>query len=261
MDGQTNLPIGQQTPPPAKEQSIEDIDFFATEDVSPQGDAGTKQGTAPNKLKVKYNGTEQEFDLATQTEEVTALIQKGMNYDHVKGEVDSYKNSEEMTFLKQMATQAGMPDTKAFIQKLQKDIEIQETQARAQQLVAEGMSAKHAQYTAELEMKAKQVVAPPTPPPDMTDALKTGFQELFSEYPDAQQFKTFGELPLEVQDAINAGKSPLVAYQRHLLAQKEAKQALDKHNQDVKSRDLGSMKTGQQIDTEDPFLAGLFGKR
>lgn len=263
MEQETILPTPQAstpTPEPVKDTglTIDDIDFFGTEDVEPASNEGTKQ--APAKLKVKYNGAEQEFDLATQAEEVQALIQKGMNYDHVVGERDSIKNSEEMGFLKKMAEKAGLPDTKAFIQKLQKDMETQEIQARVSQLVSEGMLPKHAQQMAELEMKTKQVTAPPAPAPTMTDELKTGFQELFNEYPDAKQFKKFGDLPEEVQEAINGGKSPLVAYQKYLLAQATAKAGADAHNAMLKERDLGGVTTGQPVIKEDPFISGLFGK-
>jgi hypothetical protein len=249
-------------PSEVQAQNMDDADFTLTDDVSPQGDTVTKQGNAsPTKLQVKYNGAEQEFDLSTQTEEVKALVQKGMNYDHIVSERDALKNSEEMTFLKQMAEQAGEPDVKTFIANLQKDMEAQAVQERAAQLVAEGMSARHAQQMAELEVKAKQASPQATAKnePDIAP-LTNDFQALLDEYPDVKQYQKFTDLPQEVQDMINGGKSPLVAYQKHLLNQKETQAKLDNLNAANRNRDLGSMTSPGPIDKEDPFLSGLFGK-
>ena len=207
------------------------------------------------KLKIKFNGAEEEFDLVSQREEVIALIQKGKNYDHVVGERDLLKNSEELKFIDDMAKEMKV-DRSEFIKQVRKDLENQKIQARKQELMDEGMTEDHAIYTAKLELKANAT------PPQVAETVNTdgakAFLDLLTKYPETSKFKTLEEFPESVAKSIKEGELPIVAYQQYLIDQKEADRVKLELAQKNKERDLGSMKSGKDEEKEDPFISALF---
>ena len=231
------------------DEGLEDVDPARSDKQPPKTDS---------KLKIKYNGQEEEYDLATQIEEVKTLAQKGRNYDHVKGELDALKGSEELTFLKNLAEEAGFTDVKEYVSTLKKDIQQKQVQTRVKELQADGMTREQAEYTANLEMQAR-APKPLTPPQaDPTADLKTGFETLFKEYPETAKMKSLADFPPEVVKAIEEGATPIVAYQKHLLNESTKKAEKDNHNAKVKQRDIGSLQSGKADEEEDQFLRELF---
>lgn len=73
-------------------------DFVLTEQTTPEVEPElefpmetTEESSQEFSLKVKYNGAEQELT----REEAVAFAQKGMNYDHIKEQLDQLKNAPE----------------------------------------------------------------------------------------------------------------------------------------------------------------------
>lgn len=238
-----------------------DVTVKATEaDVNDDETEGleTQPTTKPSvdsKLKIKYNGAEEEIDLATQRDEVIALIQKGKNYDHLVKERDDLRNSEEIKFLNELAKEANV-DPKEFIKQVRKDRENLKIQTRKQELMDEGMSEQHALYTAQLELKASAMPQAEKAEPQ-ADGAK-GFLDLLTKYPETGKFKTLDDFPESVAKSIREGENPLVAYQQYLIDQKEADRLKLEQAQKNKERDLGSMKSGKEEEKDDPFISALF---
>lgn len=260
MNEQTNRPSGDELDfddfdgaTETEDTQTKELDFG--EDETPATQPGAT--TASEKLKIKYNGKEEEYDPITQREEIVTLLQKGKNYDHVVSERDSILTGEELTFLKEMAAEAGIKDTKQFVQKLREDYANQKINKRVEELVSEGMPEEHALAFAKLEQQSKASKTMPQAFDEPDPALTSGYKELFEEYPEALQFKKQADFPEEVRTMIDQGKSPLVAYQKYLLAEAQRKAAIENHNLEVKKRDTGSMQSFHADEADDDFLANF----
>lgn len=240
---------------------------FSAEDFTPEelsGNEPIKDVTAEvkdeakdvqdvEKHKIKYNGKEEEYSI----EELITLAQKGRNYDHVLGERDSLKNSEEMSILSKMAKDAGKKDVKEFLKDLSANIENVKLEERVKQLENEGMNPEHARRMAELEMK--NTAQPQADEASDIQPLVKQFEELFQEFPETQDWKELSDYPQEVQDLISDGKSPLVAYTKYLTKKAEDEKRVLEQNKQAQERDTGSFKTGKSETKDDDFLKGLFG--
>ena len=229
---------------------------------NPQDAVEPDKKSEGKKVKVKYNGEEKELDVEADYDNIVELVQKGMNYDHVNQEKESLKNSEEFAFLEEMAKEAGVKDRKEFMAKLREDIQNTKISTRAEELMDEGMSRDHALYTAKLEIE-KQSLKPQTKEtaPDQStewiENAKKGFEVLLRERKDLADIP-FEKYPEEVRDMIvNKNIDPLAAWNIHEKKQLEAQFAQLKHQNDVKNRDLGNLKTAKDDEKVDDFLSGF----
>jgi len=243
-----------------KEEALFEVSDVAEDNAFDEVEATATEAEAKpaldSKLKIKYNGTEEEIDLATQREEAIALIQKGKNYDHVLQERDALKDSEEIKFLRELAKEQGIEDTKEFMKKVRMDLDNIKIENRMRELVEEGMSDEHAKYTAELELKSKQAT-PQAKQEEKPDQGTQHFQELMTKYPETLKFKTLEDFPESVANAIREGEVPIVAYQAYLLEQAQQKQAKLEQVANNRERDMGSLNSGSTEDKVDYFLSGL----
>jgi hypothetical protein len=258
----TNTQPNPTAPLPNDDFDFDPADFADLDGMAEKENAGPQSPapTAP-KIKIKYNGADEEYDMSTQQDKVVELMQKGRNYDKVQSELENVKNSEEIQFMSQMAQEAGFKSTKEYMQKLKADIQQDTIVKRAQQLESEGYNPQHALYTAQLEQKAKQDT-PRTPSPEDAEITKLTeqFDRLQAEHPETKQFATLNDFPKPVLDMIQKGYTPLEAYKDYLLQTERSKNAIEKQNQENANRDLGSLQSGHKEEKEDPFLAGLFGR-
>lgn len=222
-----------------------------SDDIDDESDNAPAPAPSKKQLEIKYNGNKEVFDLETQQDQVVELLQKGRNYDHVKTELESLKNSEETQMLKALAKEAGFENVKEFLQKVNQDIESRKVESRVQELVAQGVPKDIAQHTAKLELNK-----PAPPVTDEVAEVRKSFQELLSQYPETANYKSLSDFPSDVIDALNQGVTPLVAYQKHLLNKERAERERLEHIAKVKNRDIGSL-TSTKDEEEDPFLAEL----
>lgn len=231
------------------------IEFKASDFVDNPQPTEESKGTVSSldDLVIKYNGEEKKASQFT-PDELVAHIQKGMNYDHIKTEVESYKNSDQLKYLNELAKENGLKDWKEYVSTL-KDNQIKsKIESRAKELEEQGSRPEDAKRIAELEMSN------PKPSNDEVKRLEIEFRTLHEEFPETLEFKELSDFPKEVIDLIEKGKSPLVAYSKYLAD--NAKKLKEQTEQDLKNRELdkGSFKTGKDTEKDDPFLNGFLSR-
>lgn len=247
MEEQTNQPT-------SKDLVFDPKDFAETDvqDTSNLTEDNNEQST--EKVKIKYNG--QEMDLTL--DELKTHAQKGLNYDKILTERDSLKNSEELAYLKELATEKGV-DTKTLVKELKESRIKEKIESRAKELEAsDGLTPEQALKMAQLELKANQPIKQDNP----TDAIQKEFETLLKEFPETREkFKEFKDLPKPIQEAIIEGKSVTIAYAKYLVEEtnKAKEQALQEL--DAAKRTPGALNSGQQQKGNDPFLDGFWGNK
>lgn len=195
-------------------------------------------------------------------QEITALAQKGLDYDRVREKYDAAKPVMEM--FTQMAKQAGMPVDQyiAFVRTAaKKSSGMSDDEAKRAVDLEDRESAVLAKEAAEAEKKtaAQQAVQEEKSAKERRNADIAEFQKTF---PAAA--KDVGSIPQEVWGAVKQGQPLVVAYalwrEKQALAEAErVKQDSAAKEQNAKNagRSTGSMKTaGAEGKTKDPFLEG-----
>lgn len=238
--------------PDAKEEVV---DEKAKEDVAK---------SAENKLKIKYNGEEKEIS----QEEAVTLAQKGMNYDHLKAELESLKNSDELTWIAKMAKQAGAKDVKSFIEETDNSIKQNKVDLRASELEDEGMSKEHAIRTAkaEIELESLKDVKPLQTEKEADDTsivLTKSYTKMFQAFPETKDYKNISDFPPEVIKRLQNNPdelTPFEIYQDYKMDLMKKELEIVKQNESAKKRSLGSVRSPKSDEADDPFLMGFNGK-
>ena len=220
------------------------------------GDGQQEERKAPQTWNVKHMGQERTLGVADVTPE---LLQKGLDYDRIRGKYDEAKPVMEM--FTQFAAQAKMSvsDYVKFIR----------TEAKK----AGGMSEADAKKTVELEdreaavsvQEAKQQ-ADAKKQEDSKARIQADLTEFAKAFPDVneQAKRDRTVIPKSVWDEVSAGMSLTAAYARYAVAQAkqaeaEAKARADTQakNQTNASRSTGSMKSaGSDTRKKEAFLEG-----
>ena len=211
------------------EDEEEDVDDSDEDEENADNDGEGKP--SGKKTTIKYNGKE----IQLTEEELIAAAQKGYNYDHIKGELDSVKTGNVYKAMKAGADKAGMSVEKY-----------------AEYLLESGTA--DAQLKAEKELKEKY----PTAPADMIKemarmqvakdtestkaATETEEQKAWSEalaaYPDLD----IKNIPEDVQKEVAEGTSPLLAMKNHEI--REIREQLKKSKAEAKRTENRSHTTG-----------------
>ena len=79
---------------------------------------------------------------------------------------------------------------------------------------------------------------------------------VFEFYPDADVNK----MPKEIFDDVENGKTPLEAYQNHIISNLNNQLTAEKTNTKNKNMAVGSLASDHKETETDPFLIGLNGK-
>ena len=180
-------------------------------------------------------------------EEAITLAQKGMNYDHLKGDYENLKNSDELKLLNELAAENGLKSGKEYLAQVREKARQEKLAKRIDELETEGVPSEHAKKMAELEMGQPQAKEP------------SPFLELFKKYPETQAWDDLSKFPDEVREAVKNGENPVVAYAEH-----KARQALAERDQllakeRAKEQTTGSLTTHATEVEPDPFLKGFLG--
>lgn len=217
---------------------------------APQGQVEGESKAKPDygSLKTKFNDVEKPLSDYT-PEEVIANFQKGMNYDHVKSELDTIKGlgltkaeAEELKAL------AGDKPIREYVQSIKQNELTNKINARASELKAEGMSDEHALRFAKLELeKPTQMKSP------QEIEYEKGFTDLAKSFPETQNFKDLSEFPKEVVDAIRDGVNPVVAYAKYTVAESKRKAEVEQQNLVNKAKNEGSAST-KEVDEENDII-------
>lgn len=211
--------------------------------------------SAPKPLKVTHLGVEKEID--PYSPEGIALVQKGLNYDHEHEAYVRLKSSLDE------AAKASGQQTDAFLKSIvetTKAAMVESAKAKIrtkypgapEELVSELAGKQAAEEAAQLKLDA-EATAESTKSKD--------WEELKKAYPEVT---TMDKLPQPVREAIEAGKSPLLAMLEHKNSElrkevadlKTAAEAAKK-NKENQERSTGSAKGTAGTKKKDGFLSGL----
>lgn len=241
------------------EETVEENEGTEETEASQQTDTEVR---SEDSFTLKYMGEEK----SVTREEIVPLAEKGMNYDKIKGQLETARNdlkefeqvkadlskrNEQLQYLEELAKEQNMSldelientQVQVMHRKTGKDMEvcrgIVANERRARELQAQQAKTAEAADT-----KAKRDA-------DIADFMKA-YPELASDPKN---------VPDEVWEAVNKGESLLNAYRayeikalRAELEQQKAAAAEEKRKQENKSRSTGSQKT-KGTKTVDPFDA------
>ena len=230
--------------------------------------AGTGASTDPEETKGAI-GAEELFELKHLGEvkkvsksEVVALAQKGMDYDHVKGEYVQLK--ETAAGLEALAKESGFASVKEMLDQAKENIrqaKIQsmvsgkgyteeqakaalETEERAAALDQREAQLNAAEQTAQSETKEREA---------MEQRRKADISEFVKEYPDIKP----ADIPKEVWAQVAKGASLLTAYMRHENKRLQAELSASRQDRENRQRTPGSVSSAGVSTDSDPFLAAL----
>ena len=251
---------------------------------TPEQEAGGAESGQPEAAEPETTGTEQGQETAPQQQEQTApaktwqikhmgetrsfgveditpeLLQKGMDYDRIRGKYDEAKPVVEM--FSEFARRAGMS-----LADYAKHIRTQAKQAG-------GMSEAEAKRTVELEEREAAVAAKEAQRQEATDAktaraarIRADLTEFEKAFPDVfKQAKSDPKaIPESVWKDVQGGLSLTAAYARYTVnaanaAAQEAQQkaAAAAQTQKNAARSTGSMRSaGNDAKNKDAFLEGF----
>ena len=207
-------------------------------------------------LTVRYNKADKKLTRA----EAVELAQKGLNYDHIKAELDSYRDGPIGKAIKAYADQAGMSVEKyAEMMAAQAD-------AAAEKKAVEELREKWPDAPEDLLQEyAKKTISDNKARAASAEEAKRQreWAEALAEYPDI----TPETIPQEVHDATNRGKTPLLALREYEIKKlredlsniKSAQEAKAKQ-EDNRAKAVGSLAgnptKGKNSDADD-IVAGL----
>ncbi len=211
---------------------------------------------------LKYMGEEK----SVTREEIVDLAEKGMNYDKVKGQLETARNdlrefeqvkadlskrNEQLQYLEELAKEQNM-SLDELIENTQ--VQVMHRKTGKDMEVCRGIVANERRAR---ELQAQQATVTATK--DQNAKRDADIAEFMKAYPELASDPK--NVPQEVWDAVNKGESLLSAYRayevkalRAELEQQKAAAAEEKRKQENKSRSTGSQKT-KGTKTADPFDA------
>lgn len=205
-------------------------------------------------LTIRYNKADRKLS----RKEAVELAQKGANYDHVKQELDSYRNGPIGKAMKAYADQAGM-SVEQYAEMMSKQAE-----AAAEKKAIAELQEKYPDAPDELlkEYVRIQRDRNATEAKSAEEAkLQRAWADALAEYPDIKP----DAIPQDVHDAVAQGSTPIDALRQHELAELRkkiaeltaAKETQQKQN-DNRARSIGSAAgVSSGGEAEDDFLAGM----
>lgn len=156
--------------------------------------------------------------------------------------------SKERQMLEQVAAQAGIGFDE-LMRQMEGSLDEAKSGLRAEQLVEQGYDPGMAQHIARIELENAKFKGGQAIGREQAKIFD-GIAEFEAAYPDVD------DLPEQVKREIRAGATPVAAYQRYLLGERERElQAL---RQEKKNRETspGSIR-GMNVEEEDPFIVEL----
>lgn len=232
-----------------------DQDDEDSEDEDTAKDDDIANAPTPKTFKVMINHEERE--VSEEDPDFINYLQKGMDYDRVKDQVNTYKNDPRLSFVENLAKQNNMTPEQ-YIQA----VNDQQYQAEIDELIESGVT----------EAVAKEVVDTRRQKEPQSQSQEQKELVDFVDYYAKINGKPFDPdtdtLPEEVWKS-NADGTPLkVAYMEHLVQQKQADQKLlqkqeeqKKQNEEAKKKAPVkgvSMNGTGKSPKKDPMLDGLF---
>ena len=213
--------------------------------------AGDNEATPQQMLKIKFNGVEREISM----EEAVTLAQKGMNYDHVVAERDNLKQNR--AYIERFAKDSGMSVEQYMAalesnsQQSAQQSEIQNIEEQYPDLPDDAMTElarlrieKRNRELAQAEAEENQRAM---------DARTKPWRDFIKAFPDV----SVKDLPDTVIQEIESGKTPIEAYQSHLITELTKTARIAEQKGMNKARAVGSAKGDADEKQKDSFLDGF----
>ncbi len=229
-------------------------DVPASEGEGEEPAAGdTNQPTEEELFELVHNGQATSLPRS----EVIKLAQKGMNYDHVKGQLDGLRNSDTQRMLAQIANDAGMsPDD--YLKRVIGNVDARRAMELAE---TEGVSPEIARRLIDAEGKVKNYEADAQSRNEREQKNRM-LQSFIKAYPDVKA----EDIPPEVWAEVQSGsdlKGAYSVYENKLLKERASKAEAEleqfRKNESNKQKAVGSVRGSKSAAVEDPFLSGLLG--
>jgi len=246
FEAETSTAEGAET-----EERAEGAENVNEAEPTAEGDAENSESEKKDGITVKFNGKE----VFVPSSDIAQHVQKGMNYDHIKSEHDEYS-----FVLDSIARENGM-DRKAYLTHLQN----QQRQIAVDSAV-EALREKYPEMSdnALKDMAEMKIRTDAVEKQRISDAQQKANNEaqvrlwsrVFEAYPDAK----VENMPKEIFDDVEAGVTPLEAYQKYLIGNLNSQLNAEKKNKNNKSTAVGSLSSDHKEGEMDPFLMGLNGK-
>ena len=212
---------------------------FSEQSISEAEDnpLGVGEETQDERYTVKYNGKEERLTL----EELKTNAQKGMNYDHVKGEYEKLKNSPVMKVLDSLAGERNMSRSE-FVLSLAGERE----KNRTAELVGLGISEAEAKKIAGLEESERARIA--------ESESERPYMEFARRFPEVKP----EEIDQSVWDEFEKTNDLTAAYINFENRSLKNRLEMLEKNKENESRAVGSA-AGSAAVFHDAFLEGLLG--
>lgn len=247
-------------------ETEEPLDFsgFAEEDTKPAGEPEKETGDATAaeaeaqspaeeafSLPVKYNGQEQTLS----REQAIEYAQKGMNYDHVAGELKQLREAPEFTLIDQLARSAGMT-RREYVEQLKGELERQEVE----KYIRQGIPEDYAKQLLENRRRADETQAQMEDMKKELEDMKAReasamrWGAFLQKHPDVSGFDA---LPDEVKARVSGGEDPetaYTAYENKIL--KEKLQAMEQREKNAQAAP-GSVSGDGQGEEMDSFQRAM----
>lgn len=241
---------------PEAEPTREDV-----QDTNAQHGTETTQEDTGDGLEVNYLGERRKLT----RQEAAEYAQKGMNYDHVKEQLDAMRNNALYRAAAASAKSAGMTEEEFAAQlsgqlkdreinKIAKERSVDEETARA--IYEDGVKAnaklKQAEQTADDLKGELDELREYKRVNEVREEMRRQWKEFTAAHPD---IRTLDDLPQEVIDAVKGGEEPETAYNRYEV--KQLKEQLTR--QQAKAKSAGSARGTADEEEGDFFLRGFRG--
>ena len=241
---------------PEAETTQEDM-----QDTNASSETETTQEDTGDGLEVNYLGETKKLT----RQEAKELAQKGMNYDHVKEQLDAMRNNALYKAAAASAKSAGMTEEEFAAQlsgqlkdreinKIAKERSVDEETARA--IYEDGVKAnaklKQAEQTADDLKGELDELREYKRVNEIREEMRRQWKEFTSAHPD---IRTLDDLPQEVSDAVKGGEELETAYNRYEL--NKLKDQLSR--QQAKAKSAGSARGTADEEEGDFFLRGNRG--
>ena len=235
-------------------------EFEGIEEVGPENNLnaeagaadGTPAQTAPEFLRIKYNGEEKDLTM----DEARVLAQKGMNYDKILGErdqmgavIDAYASASNMSreeFISYLNKALADRNSEADIAKLRKSYP-GASDDLLRELADRDRKIKDAEDKERLEREKA----------DADAAAQKPWLDFFTRHPEIKP----EDLSTELLKAVEDGMSPEEAYLTAKLAEMEGKNEITRQNEKNMISAVGSAKGDGNPGKKDPFLEGFYGAK
>jgi len=229
----------------------------ATADEPVTGKAGEKPATGSAEpvqtFKIKHLGKEEELSL----EEATALMQKGKDYDHIRAERDELRSLRAILDAQAKRNGQSLDNYIETLDENRREAERIKTMREIENEfpdAPEEMLRELAGFRIEKKQRDDAAAAAERERTEGEVRIKP-WREFMTAFPEVD----VNNLPESVIAEIQGGKSPVEAYQAHLIAELRRENQVAEQRGKNKALSVGSAQGDAAEKVKDDFLEGFWG--